>query len=222
MSLTVKPSATMRSASPSGSETASSARACPAEICPARQQGAGVFGQIGQPQGVGDVAPAFADDSRNVGVRISIIGAELGVSGGFLERVQVGPLHVFDDGDLERFAVACLNDNDRDLVQPCPLCRPPATLAGDDFKKIRCAGNGADHDRLDDPALLDRSGEFVKLRVVEPLSRVAGIWAQELNRRLARAARAFGMRCVCARPTGPRVLVRGEADFRWPGLRLRP
>ena len=72
----------------------------------AREQAAGVFGQIRQAQGVGDVAPAFADDSRNVGVRIAIIGAELRVSGGFFERVQVGPLHVFDDGDFERFAVA--------------------------------------------------------------------------------------------------------------------
>ena len=123
------------------------------------------------------MASAFADDAGDVGVRISISLAQLRVSGGFLERVQVGALHVFDDGDFERFAVACVNDDDRDLVQPCPLRRSPAAFAGDDFKKIRCAGNGAHDDRLDNPALLDRSGEFIKLRIVEPLSRVARIWA---------------------------------------------
>ena len=189
MSLTVRPSATMRLASASGSATASRARACPAEICPPASKAARMLGQVGQPKRVGDVTPALADHAGDVAVRIAIIGAELGVAGGLFERVQVCPLHVFDDGDLERFAVAGLDDDDRDLVQPRPLRGPPAALAGDDFVGVRDAGNGADHDGLDNPALLDRGGQFIELVIVEPLSRVARIGAQELDRRLAGAAR---------------------------------
>ena len=77
--------------------------------------------------------------------------------------------------------------------RPGPLRGPPAALAGDDLVSVRDAGNGADDDGLDNSALLDRGGEFVELRIVEPLARIARIGAQELDRRLARAARDLGM-----------------------------
>ena len=165
----------------------------------AREQAARVLGQIGQAKRVGDMAPAFADDAGDVAVRIAVIGAELGVARGLFERVEVGALHVLDDGDLERFAVAGLDDEDRDLVQPGPLRRPPAALAGDDLVGVRDAGDGADDNRLDDAALLDRGREFFELGVVEQLSRVARIGPQELDRRLARA-RARPRRAAGSRP----------------------
>src|SRR5277367_556907 len=127
----------------------------PGRNLPARQQAARVFGQMGQAKGVCDVAPAFADHAGDVAVRIPVIGAELGVACGLLERVEVRPLHVFYNGDFERFAVAGLDDCDRDLVQSRPLRGPPAALAGNDFIRIRNAGNGANDYGLDDPALLD-------------------------------------------------------------------
>ena len=182
----------MRLAIASGSATASRARAWPAEICRPREA-ARVFGQVGQAKRVGDVAPAFADHAGDVAVRIAIIGAELGVAGGLLERVQVGPLHVLDNGDFERFAVARLDDDDRELVQPRPLRGPPAPLASDDLVSVRDASDGANDDRLDDPALLDGGGEFVELGIVETLSRIARIGAQELDRRLAGPARDLGV-----------------------------
>ncbi len=195
MSLTVRPSATMRSASASGSATASRARACPAEICPpASRRGCARADWSGARcwrHGCGSCRRRARCRRAN-----SHSLAELGVARGLLERVEVGPLHVFDDGDLERLAVAGLDDDDRDLVQPRPLRGPPAALAGDDLVSVRDAGNGADDDRLDDAALLDRGGELVELRVVEALARVARIGAQELDRRLARAARDLGMRRV--------------------------
>ncbi len=194
MSRTVRPSATMRSASASGSATASRARAWPGGNLAAREQAARVFGQVGQAKRVGDMAPAFADDAGDVAVRIAMIGAELGVARGLFERVQIRPLHVLDNGDLERLAVASLDDKDRNLVQSRPLGGPPAALAGDDFIGVGDAGNGADDHRLDDPALLDRGGEFFELGIVESLSRIAGIGTQEFDRRLARAARGLGMR----------------------------
>src|ERR1700733_4361335 len=125
-----------------------------------------MFGQVGQPKRIGDVAPAFADHARDVAVRIAINLAELGIAGGLLERVQVGALDVFDDGDFERFAVAGLDDDDGDLVQARSLRGPPAALAGDDLVRGRNAGNGANDDRLDDPAFLDGGGGGVEFRIV--------------------------------------------------------
>ena len=118
-------------------------------------------------------------------MRISEISSELGVTGGLLECVQVCPLDVFDDSDLERFAIAGFDDDDGDLVQPRPLRGPPAALASDDFVSVRNAGNRANDDRLDDAAFLDGGGELIEFRIVEALSRVTRIGAQEFDRRLS-------------------------------------
>src|SRR6185312_8945779 len=80
----------------------------------AGEQAAGVFGQAREPKRVGDMAAALADHAGDVAVRIAMNLAELGVAGRLLERAQIGPLHVFDDGDFERLAVAGLHDDDRD------------------------------------------------------------------------------------------------------------
>ena len=187
---------------------------------PARQKAARVFGQVGQAKRVGDVAPAFADHAGDVAVRIAVIGAKLGIAGGLLERVQIGPLHVFNDGDFERLAVPRLDDDDRDLVQPCPLRRPPAALAGDDFIRIGDPRYRANDHRLDDPALLDRGGQFIELPIVEKLARVARIRAQELDRRRANAARDLGVLWV--RPAQQGREPRPRRGRFWCGLRLRP
>src|SRR5208337_5053395 len=100
-----------------------------------------MFWQIGQAQSVCDVAPALADDTRNVAMRIPVVGAELGVARGLLESVEIRALHVFHDGDLERLAVASLDDDDGDIVEPRALRRPPAPLASNDFVSIRDAAD---------------------------------------------------------------------------------
>src|ERR1700729_2137009 len=157
------------------------------------QEAARVFGQIGQAKRVGDVAPAFADHAGDVAVRIAVVGAKMGVSRSLFERIEVRALHILDDGDLERFAVPRLNDDDGNLMETRPLRRSPAALASDDFVSVGDARDGANDNRLDDPALLDGSGEFIELRIVEPFSRVAWIGAQELDGRLACPAGDLGM-----------------------------
>ena len=221
MSLTVSPRATMRSASASGSATASSARACPAEIWPPASRARVCSGRLVSRDGVGDMAAALADDAGDVAVRIAVVRAELGVARGFLERVEIGALDILDDGDFERFAVAGLDDDDRDIVAPRPLRRPPAALAGDDLVGVGDAGNWADDDRLDDPALLDRGGELVEFGVVEPLARVARIGPQELDRQPSRAALRT-RRLLRSRPrAGRRGRAPGGAVVRF-GSGLRP
>jgi hypothetical protein len=156
------------------------------------QEPLGVLRQIGQAQRVGDVAAALSDNARDIGVRISVVGAELGVARGFFERVEIGALDVFDDGDLERLAVAGLEHDDRDFVLPRALGGPPAPLAGDNLIGVRDAGNGAHQHRLDDASFPYRSGQLLELDVIEPFARVARVRAQEFDRRLAGAARQRG------------------------------
>ncbi len=100
---------------------------------PSREQGARMFGQIGQPRGVGDVTAALADDAGDIAMRIAVVGAELGVARRFLECVEIGALDILDNGDFERLAVARLDDDDRDIVAPA-LCaarqrRSPAMIS---------------------------------------------------------------------------------------------
>ena len=124
----------------------------------------------------------------DVGVRILVVGAELGVAVGLLERVEIGALDVLDDREFERLAIADVDDDDRDVVQPGALRRAPAPLAGDDLVGVGDARNGPHDHRLDDAALADRSGELVELVFAERLARVARVGPQEFDRRLARRA----------------------------------
>ena len=118
-----------------------------------------------------------------------MVCAELGVARGLFERVEIGALDVFDDGDLERLAVAGLEHEDRDFVLSRPLRGPPAPFAGDDLIGVRDAGNGADQHRLDDAAFPDRGGQLLELGIVESFARIARVRAQKLDRRLVGAAR---------------------------------
>ena len=158
-----------------------------------------MLGQVGEAQGVGDMAAAFTDDASDVGMRIAMDVAQLGVARPFLERVEVGALHIFDDGDFERLPIVGLDDENRDFVLSGPLRRPPAPFAGDDFIGVVDPRDGADHHRLDHAALPDRVGEFIEFGVVKPPAGVARVRAQELDRRLSDPAR---------RSEGGRVLPR--------------
>ena len=106
-----------------------------------REQRAAVLGQAEQPQRVGDMAAALADDARDVGLRIVVVGAELRVAVRLLDRVEIGALDVLDDGEFERLAIADVDDDDRDLVQAGALRRAPAPLAGDDLVGVGDARN---------------------------------------------------------------------------------
>ena len=123
------------------------------------------------------------------------------VAGGLLDRVEVGALHVLDDGEFERLHVGRLDDGDRHLVQAGALRRAPAPLAGDDFVMPRPAVL-AHHDRLDDAALADRLGQLVELGLGEGAARVARVGNEVLDRRAARLARRLPAREVSS-PTSP-------------------
>ena len=150
-------------------------------------QRATMFGQRHQAQRVGDMAATLADDAGDVGVGVAVVGAELRIALRFFERVEIGALHVLDDRQFERFAIADFDDDDWNLMQAGALRGAPAPLAGDDLEGVFSVRRGPHDHRLNDAALFDRSGEFVEFVVAKTLARIIRIGAQEFDRRLARA-----------------------------------
>src|SRR5438552_5689772 len=74
---------------------------------------------------------ALADDFCDLVMRVVEIVGERLIAHRLLDRIEVGALHVLDDGKLERLAVADFDRHDRNVVEPCALRRAPAPLAGD-------------------------------------------------------------------------------------------
>ena len=71
--------------------------------------------------------------SANCSWRIIKALGEIVITRRLLDGVEIGTLHVFDQGDLEHLLVAQLTDDHRDLCMPARLRRAPAPLAGDDL-----------------------------------------------------------------------------------------
>ena len=97
------------------------------------------LGQLQQPHQVGDIRPALADDLRHLLLRVIALLHQRDIAGRFLDRIEVGALHVLDDGEFERLHVGRIDDGDRHLVQAGALRRAPAPLAGDDLEIRRRA-----------------------------------------------------------------------------------
>ena len=72
----------------------------------------GRLGQIQQPQRVGDMRAAFADDFRQLRLGIAKIGPKPLIAARFLDRVEILALDVLDDRQLESLAiVGLMNDH---------------------------------------------------------------------------------------------------------------
>ena len=119
------------------------------------------------------------------------------IAGRLFERIEVGALHVLDDGEFERLRVGRLDHDDRHVVQAGALRRAPAPLAGDDLELVRRAAHGAHDDRLDDAALADRGGQLVEFGLGEGAARIARIGARD-----SRSARGAACARLAARPAG--------------------
>ena len=97
----------------------------------------------------------FANDLGDILVTMLVLARERLISGGFLQRIKIGALHVLDDRKLERLAIGCFEWHDWNFVQSGTLSRPPASLAGYDFVGIFRAVQRTHNDRLDDAVLPD-------------------------------------------------------------------
>src|ERR1700743_968064 len=141
---------------------------------------------------------AFADDLGDLVLAAFEFVGERVIALRLLHRVQIFTLHIFDDRNFERVAVADFDGHDRNFMQTGELRGTPAPFAGDDLKPVRRALDCAHHDRLDHAVLLDRVGEFAQLGFSKLAARVARIRLDEFDRHLGLRSRPLLLRGLAA------------------------
>ena len=99
-------------------------------------------------------------------------------SGG-LDRVEVLPLQVLDERDLELGLIVQLADDGRDALEAGGRGRAQASLAGDEPVAVDRLG---DEDRLQDAVLADALGEGGQLRLVEASPGLVRVRADAVDR----------------------------------------
>src|SRR5690554_549001 len=89
--------------------------------------------QVEEPQCIGNVRAALADQAGEVFLRVAELLHEPAVVLGFLQRIQVLTLYVLNQRQLKRLPIVQLTYDDRDLVKLRPLGSAPASFAGNDL-----------------------------------------------------------------------------------------
>ena len=138
--------------------------------------------ELQQTQSVGDMRAALADDLGEIALGVAELLDEPLIAARFLDRVEIGALHILDDGELQGLAVVELMDDDGNFGEMRELRRPPAPLAGHDLIGVGEAGDRAHDDGLNDALLADGGGEIGQVRLAEIYARVSRIGPQELDR----------------------------------------
>jgi hypothetical protein len=105
---------------------------------------------------------------------------------GFFHRVEVRPLHVLDDRDLERLAVVHLAHYCRYDHEACAACGAPAALARDDLEHLRLVRVGPDEDRLDHALGADRVGQLFEVGLDEGAARLLRVRDDAVDRDVRR------------------------------------
>ncbi len=107
-----------------------------------------------------------------------------------LDRVEVLADHVLDQRRLQPLGLRLVADDRRHLLEPGLLGGAPAALAGDQL--VAAVGEGADQQRLDDAAGLDRGGQGGQRLGVELGPRLAGVGFDQADRQFAQLAGVAG------------------------------
>ena len=98
---------------------------------------------------------------------------------GFLERIQILALDIFDQGDRDCGTIIHLPHHYRNVLQAGQLGGTPAALAGDDF--VVSAADGAHHDRLDHTLRTNGIGQVFQALVVHVDARLVFAALQQFH-----------------------------------------
>ena len=142
------------------------------------------------------MAPALAKRLGHLLLRVPEFIHQLTITRRFLDRVQVGPLDVFDDRNFEHFDIGELAHNDRKAMYLRDLRSPPAPLTSDNLEVTIVQRT---HDQgLNDPLFLDRCGEIVQMLLLKPFTRLIWVWLDPFNRNeLLRRRGPLGGHALC-------------------------
>ncbi len=105
---------------------------------------------------------------------------QLVVGGRLLQRVELRPVQVLQQGVQQQLVVLGGPDDRRDLLQPGLPGGPPAPLAHDELEAPR--GGLAHHHRLEQAHLLDRGDQLGQLVLVEHLARLTRVGGDRVQR----------------------------------------
>jgi hypothetical protein len=138
----------------SSSDKLSRARACPAWIRPSASRRLNVGWKRQQPNGVGDVGPRIAQALGDGLLGHSELLEQFLEGGGELERPQVLPVDVLDQGLPKGLGVVGVPDHGGDGGEAGELRRPEPSFPR---HQLVSTVPGPDHDGLQDPDLPDRT-----------------------------------------------------------------
>ena len=139
-----------------------------------RHKRAHLFGGIGEPEPVLEVALVLAQLLGQTTDAVAVLPDHPVVHRGLIERREVLALQILDDRDLECRVVVELLHERRDRAEPGSLRRAPAALTGDELEPVaaeRPHENGLQH-----AVLADRRGELIQRFLVDRQSRLLGVW----------------------------------------------
>ena len=187
----------------------------------ARGQGPGVqellhrLGQGQQANQIGHMAAALAHHARQLLLGARELFQQPTVAFGLLQGRKVLTLDILDQGDLQDFPVGQVFYDDRHLVKPGLLRRPPPPLAGDDLVSLGRFGMAPHQNGLKDALFPHRLDERLHFRFVETAAGLKGAWMDHLDRHRPGGAAAIERRVVLAflaqkrRQPAPQVAARG-------------
>ena len=105
---------------------------------------------------------------------------------GFLDRVEVFSLKIFDESGCTCCCVGQVSQKARNRGQASHLGRSPTTLAGDDLKLAGCAGVTAYQDGLQQALLPNRGGKFHQI-----LRRDRATWLKRVRLEIGNSCAAY-------------------------------
>src|SRR4029079_7230848 len=148
------------------------------------------LGQFQEPDRVRNMRPTLADDLRDLFLRSIKVVHKRKVARRLFDRIEIGALDVFDNGELKRLRVVRFDHGNWHVVKARALRGAPPSLAGDDFEVV--ALERANDDRLNDASLADGCGKLVELIIREQPPRVSWIGLQVLDWRTTGFTPAVG------------------------------
>ena len=83
------------------------------------------------------MAAAFADNASDIFLGMIIVIDQPRISTRLIHGVQIGALNILDQRQLQAFRIRYVLDQNRHIVQPRHLGRPPAPLSRNDFVMFR-------------------------------------------------------------------------------------
>src|ERR1700724_3507402 len=100
------------------------------------------------------------------------------VGAGFFDRVEVLALNILDQGYFERSFIGDFADDRRHTAQACSLRCAPSAFAGE---KLIARSNSPQHQRLNNPAHLDRLSELRQGLFRKMSARLIGTRLDQIN-----------------------------------------